>query len=107
QLNSIEGVEDGVFFFPEEPHPAQAGIARVAAAVVAPGLDGARVTQALRQRIDPVFMPRPLFFVERLPRNSTGKLPREALRSLATAVVTVPAAASEPAAAMSDHRAGT
>ncbi|MGH8169322.1 MAG: AMP-binding protein [Steroidobacteraceae bacterium] len=107
QLNSIEGVEDGVFFFPEGPHPAQAGIARVAAAVVAPGLDGARVTQALRQRIDPVFMPRPLLFVERLPRNSTGKLPREALRSLATALVTAPAAASEPAAAMSDHRAGT
>ncbi len=25
QLNSIAGVEDGVFFFPEEPHPSQAG----------------------------------------------------------------------------------
>jgi len=83
QLNSIEGVEDGVFFFPEEPHPSEAGVARVAAAVVAPGLDPARLTEALRLRIDPVFLPRPLLFVERLPRNSTGKLPREALRGLA------------------------
>jgi acyl-coenzyme A synthetase/AMP-(fatty) acid ligase len=83
QLNSIEGVEDGVFFFPEEPHPSQAGVARVAAAAVAPGLDAGRLTEALRQRIDPVFLPRPLLLVERLPRNSTGKLPREALRSLA------------------------
>ncbi len=87
QLNSIEGVADGVFFFPEEPHPSQAGVARVAAAVVAPGLDAARLTEALRRRIDPVFLPRPLLLVARLPRNSTGKLPREALRSLAATAV--------------------
>ncbi len=101
QLTSIEGVEDGVFFFPEEPHPSQAGVARVAAAVVAPGLDAARLTEALRRRIDPVFLPRPLLVVERLPRNSTGKLPREALRSLAatsaTAPVSAPAAAGQRA----------
>jgi len=36
----------------------------------------------LRQRIDPVFLPRPLLLVESLPRNSTGKLPREALKNL-------------------------
>jgi acyl-coenzyme A synthetase/AMP-(fatty) acid ligase len=103
QLNSIEGVVDGVFFFPEAPHPSQAVIERVAAAVVAPGLDAARITEALRQRIDPVFMPRPLVCVERLPRNSTGKLPREALRSLLSAT----APASPPAAAVSGRRAAT
>jgi len=43
------------------------------------------VVQELRRRIDPVFLPRPLLFVARLPRNSTGKLPQEALRSLAAA----------------------
>jgi acyl-coenzyme A synthetase/AMP-(fatty) acid ligase len=85
QLTSIAGVEDGVFFFPEEPHPSQAGVARVAAAVVAPGLDAPRLIQALRERIDAVFLPRPLLLVARLPRNSTGKLPREALRELAAA----------------------
>jgi len=55
----------------------------VAACVVAPELDAAGVVQELRRRIDPVFLPRPLLFVARLPRNSTGKLPQEALRSLA------------------------
>ncbi|MGH8291196.1 MAG: AMP-binding protein [Steroidobacteraceae bacterium] len=94
QLNSIPGVEDGAFFFPEEPHPSAAGVARVAAAVVAPGLDAVRLTEALRQRIDPVFLPRPLVFLERLPRNSTGKLPREALRSLAAASGSLPGAAA-------------
>jgi acyl-coenzyme A synthetase/AMP-(fatty) acid ligase len=33
--------------------------------------------------VDPVFLPRPLVLVERLPRALTGKLPREALRALA------------------------
>ena len=94
QLNSIEGVVDGVFFFPEEPHPSEAGVARVAAAVVAPGLDAARLIEALRQRIDPVFLPRPLLFVERLPRNGTGKLPREALRALVAGPVSAPASAA-------------
>jgi acyl-coenzyme A synthetase/AMP-(fatty) acid ligase len=91
QLNSIEGVLDGAFFFPEEPQTSAAGVTRVAAAVVAPGLDAARLTEELRRRIDPVFLPRPLLLVERLPRNSTGKLPREALQALAAGVsVTAP-----------------
>ena len=55
----------------------------MAACVVAPQLDAARLTEALRERIDPVFLPRPLLFVARLPRNSTGKLPQEALMALA------------------------
>jgi acyl-coenzyme A synthetase/AMP-(fatty) acid ligase len=52
---------------------------------VAPQLDAARLLAALRERIDAAFLPRPLLFVARLPRNSTGKLPQEALRSLAAA----------------------
>jgi acyl-coenzyme A synthetase/AMP-(fatty) acid ligase len=83
QLNSIEGVADGAFFFPEEPLTSAAGVTRVAAAVVAPGLDAAHLTEELRKRIDPVFLPRPLLLVDRLPRNSTGKLPRESLQALA------------------------
>jgi acyl-coenzyme A synthetase/AMP-(fatty) acid ligase len=60
-------------------------VARLRAFVVAPGLSMAALRAALRERIDPAFMPRPLLFVERLPRNSTGKLPREALQALARA----------------------
>jgi len=37
------------------------------------------VLRALRDRIDEVFLPRPLYFVAALPRNATGKLPREDL----------------------------
>jgi acyl-coenzyme A synthetase/AMP-(fatty) acid ligase len=83
QLNSIRGVVDGTFFFPDETHTSSTGVTRVAAFVVAPTLDAAAVTEELRRRIDPVFLPRPLMFVDRLPRNGTGKLPQEALRELA------------------------
>jgi acyl-coenzyme A synthetase/AMP-(fatty) acid ligase len=85
QLNSIPGVLDGAFFHVEDSRTRHTGVARVAACVVAPDLDAARVLEALRDRIDPVFLPRPLLFVARLPRNSTGKLPQEALRALAAA----------------------
>jgi acyl-coenzyme A synthetase/AMP-(fatty) acid ligase len=82
QLLGIQGVRDGAFFFPAgEQHPEHAP-ARVAAAAVAPGVSAADIRAALRSRIDPVFLPRPLLLLERLPRNSTGKLPQEALRAL-------------------------
>ena len=56
--------------------------ARLAAFVVAPGMDRRQLLAALRQRIDAIFLPRPLVFVDALPRNSTGKLPRSALQAL-------------------------
>jgi acyl-coenzyme A synthetase/AMP-(fatty) acid ligase len=84
QLNAIPGVVDGAFFVREEDESSSTGVARVAALVVAPSLDAAAVTEQLRRRIDPVFLPRPLLFVDSLPRNDTGKLPHEALLSLAT-----------------------
>jgi acyl-coenzyme A synthetase/AMP-(fatty) acid ligase len=82
QLNSIPGVLDGAFFHAEEPDGERAELSRVGACVVAPGLDAPRLLAELRQRIDAVFLPRPLLLVESLPRNSTGKLPQAALRSL-------------------------
>jgi len=51
--------------------------------VVAPGMSAAALTEHLRQRIDPAFLPRPLLLVDQLPRNATGKLPQQALRRLA------------------------
>jgi acyl-coenzyme A synthetase/AMP-(fatty) acid ligase len=82
QLNSIPGVEDGAFFHTEEPADSHTGVARVAACVVAPRLNAAQLLAALRQRIDAVFLPRPLLFVAELPRNGAGKLPLSALRAL-------------------------
>jgi acyl-coenzyme A synthetase/AMP-(fatty) acid ligase len=85
QLNSIPGVLDGAFFHVEESPTSHTRVTRVAACVVAPQLDAARLQAALRERVDAVFLPRPLLFVAQLPRNSTGKLPQEALRILAAA----------------------
>lgn len=79
-LNSIEGVIDSAFFMPDEV--SHDHVTRLSACVVAPNLTAATILAALRVRIDPVFLPRPLVFVESLPRNSTGKLPRDALQKL-------------------------
>lgn len=79
-LNSVDGVIDGAFFMPDEV--SHDHVTRLSACVVAPGLTASALLAALRIRIDPVFLPRPLLFVEALPRNSTGKLPRDALQKL-------------------------
>jgi acyl-coenzyme A synthetase/AMP-(fatty) acid ligase len=81
QLNAIPGVVDGVFFLREE-ESGENRVPRLAAVVVAPSLDAVSLVERLRERIDPVFLPRPLLFVERLPRSASGKLPRQALLSL-------------------------
>ncbi|HEX7765095.1 MAG TPA: AMP-binding protein [Nitrospira sp.] len=80
KLLEIEGVQDGVFFLPDEGADL---VTRLIACVVAPGKTVEEIQQALRRSIDPVFLPRPLLLVPRLPRNDTGKLPREALLKLA------------------------
>ncbi len=79
-LNTIPGVQDGVFYMPDETDAHRT--TRLAACVVAPGLDAPRLLAALRETIDPVFLPRPLLFVDKLPRNAAGKLPRAALQAL-------------------------
>jgi acyl-coenzyme A synthetase/AMP-(fatty) acid ligase len=81
QLNAIPGVVDGAFFL-REGLKGSTGVARLGAVVVAPGLSAAAVTEQLRERIDAVFLPRPLLIVDELPRNATGKLPQQALQSL-------------------------
>jgi acyl-coenzyme A synthetase/AMP-(fatty) acid ligase len=78
-LNAIPGVRDGVVF---QLDACDAGVARIAALVVAPDLDERHILQALRRSIDPVFLPRRLRRVDALPRNETGKLPRAALLRL-------------------------
>jgi len=85
QLNTIDGVRDGVFFIPntEEVMKEKLGETRLAAFVVAVGISKNEILKALRTRIDAAFMPRPLFIVDELPRNSTGKLPYHLLVELA------------------------
>lgn len=80
KLLAIPGVEDGVVFQLDAPDAH--GVRRIAALVVAPTLDEAAILAALRRTLDPVFLPRPLRRVPRLPRNETGKLPRDRLLAL-------------------------
>ena len=79
-LAEVEGVRDGVFVAPEdiENNPA----ARLTAYVVAPGRSAEDILGALRARLDPVFLPRPVVMVPALPRNRLGKLPHGALAAL-------------------------
>ena len=79
RLLAIPGVRDAALL---QLDPDASGVRRLAALVVAPGLDEAAVRAALRQAVDPVFLPRPLRLVPALPRNETGKLPRRALLEL-------------------------
>jgi acyl-coenzyme A synthetase/AMP-(fatty) acid ligase len=73
-LTTIEGVLDGAFVAAAD---ADKDIERLTAFAVAPGLRVDEILAALRQRIDPAFLPRPLHLVATLPRNALGKLPRE------------------------------
>jgi acyl-coenzyme A synthetase/AMP-(fatty) acid ligase len=84
QLTTIPGVIDGTFFHPDsgEAGATPAQVPRLAAVAVAPGCDPALIRRELRLRIDPVFLPRPLLLVARLPRDPTGKLPHAELQKL-------------------------
>ncbi|MEN9559532.1 MAG: hypothetical protein RLZZ502_743 [Pseudomonadota bacterium] len=83
-LLAVEGVQDGAFYLP--PHSE-----RLCAFVVCTqrphgadvqNKDKEQLLQALRSRLDAVFLPRPLYFVNDLPRNATGKLTQQALQAL-------------------------
>ncbi|MGI8738539.1 MAG: hypothetical protein ACR2KU_02460 [Gammaproteobacteria bacterium] len=79
KLNDIEGVQDAVFVAPECDGDRGA---RLIALVVAPEIPARAILASLRARIDPAFMPRPIYKVERLPRDALGKLPRAELLAL-------------------------
>ncbi len=80
KLQALDGVEDAVVL-QLAPEPGHA-VGRIAALVVAPQREVADLLHELRALMDPVFLPRPLRKVEALPRNETGKLPRDALLAL-------------------------
>lgn len=80
RLQSIDGVRDAAML---QTDTDVAGVRRLFAIVVADtALTDARLLDALRQTTDPVFLPRRIVRVNALPRNDTGKLPRDALLAL-------------------------
>lgn len=69
RLANIEGVVDGTFIVPEHGLESQ----RLSAVVVT-HLSKQAVVNELRKSIDEVFLPRPLYVADRLPRNPIGKI---------------------------------
>lgn len=84
QLGALPGVVDAAFFLPDAPPGSEGAeaVTRLVAFVVAPTQDARTLMAGLRQRLDAIFLPRPLVRVASLPRNSTGKLTRQALQAL-------------------------
>ena len=72
-INAIAGIDDAVFF--------QNGTDRVSAFVVTQ-LSKKDILDELKQSIDEVFLPRPLYRVELLPRNAMGKITHSKLEQL-------------------------
>jgi acyl-coenzyme A synthetase/AMP-(fatty) acid ligase len=80
RLLAVPGVSDAAVL---QCDPAGgAGVQRLVAFVVAPGIDDDGIRQALRACLDPAFLPRRLCRLERLPRNDAGKLRRDDLLAL-------------------------
>jgi len=75
RLRAVPGVADGVFYMPE-------GAERPVVFAVAPAASKAAILDALRRDLDPVFLPRPLYLVDALPRAANGKITREGLEAL-------------------------
>ncbi|HMR32229.1 MAG TPA: AMP-binding protein [Geminicoccaceae bacterium] len=82
-LQGIEGVEDGIFFAPDDLETNAK--ARLSAFVVAPTRSPEEIIAALRTRIEAPFLPRRVVKVEALPRNDVGKIMRSALVELSGA----------------------
>ncbi len=81
RICAVPGVEDAVAFQPD----GTAGAAnRVAAAVVSRGATEREIAAELATALDAVFLPRPLMMVERIPRDSVGKISRAMLLALAS-----------------------
>ena len=80
QIMSIAGVDDAGFYMPDDQTAGR--VTRLAAFVVAPTLSASALMAALRERIDPAFLPRPLVHVDSLQRNETGKVARATLQQL-------------------------
>lgn len=79
KLCAMEGVDDAVFFMPDDNPDENA---RLIAFVIAPNLNIKEIRSFLNPRIDSAFMPRPLIKVKSLPYNETGKLSRVNLMNM-------------------------
>jgi acyl-coenzyme A synthetase/AMP-(fatty) acid ligase len=74
-LQELPGLTDGVFYLPASDSATE----RLVLIHAGDPLDRAAAEAWLRERMDPVFLPRVFIHVDRLPRAGAGKVPRAAL----------------------------
>ncbi len=99
-LNRIPGVDDGAFWLPDD---VAEGIVRTVAFVVAPTLTAREIIAALREHLEPAFVPRRVVHVDGFPREATGKLTVSSLRSFALETLArLDGPAAEPTGATAD-----
>ena len=78
KLQSIDGVNDAVVFMPES----ESEVNRLVALVVTKSLTTKDISNELLKKVDSVFIPRPIYCVDKLPYNETGKLIRQKLNEM-------------------------
>jgi len=76
RLREVPGVIDGIIFTREDRPD------RLAALVVAPGMGVSDILKDLKERIEPVFLPRPMYKIDMLPRQETGKIAVKLLQDM-------------------------
>lgn len=74
-LQDLPGLGEGVFYLPASGAPTE----RLVLIHAGAALDRAATERWLRERMDPVFLPRAIIRVDRMPRTESGKLPRAML----------------------------
>lgn len=80
-LSELPGLIDGVFYLPASSAPTE----RLVLIHAGAELDRVSTEVWLRERMDPVFLPRAIIRVDRLPRTANGKLPRSGLDQIFSA----------------------
>ena len=78
KLQSIDGVDDAVVFMPES----ESEVNRLVALVVTKNLTTKAISTEFLKKVDSVFIPRPIYCVDKLPYNETGKLIRQKLNEM-------------------------
>lgn len=79
KLLSIKGIDDAAIYLPDS----EKDIVRLTAFIVAKSLTTKEVSTAMLNKVDSIFIPRPIYIVSSLPYNESGKLSQQSLKTLA------------------------
>ncbi len=83
KLLAIDAIQDAVMVMPETDSVKQRPVAIVVSSIEK--ISKRDIQQILAGQVDPVFVPRKIIFVEKIPRNDTGKPQKQALMEIVDA----------------------